>query len=65
MFEEMSGIHIPDIKIVMAVENNEPMVFEKKIYDYVPELLKKLETYKSYYEQKQQDKLLANAGSPF
>ena len=65
MFEEMTKIHIPDIKIVMAVEDSEPIVFEKTIYDFIPGLLTKLETYKTYYEQKQQEKLLANAGSPF
>ena len=65
MFEEMTKIHIPDIKIVMAVEDNEPIVFEKTIYDFIPGLLTKLETYKTYYEQKQQEKLLANAGSPY
>ena len=65
MFEEMTKIHIPDIKIVMAVENSEPIVFEKTIYDYIPGLLTKLETYKAYYQQKQEEKLLANAGSPF
>ena len=65
MFEEMTKIHIPDIKIVMAVENSEPILFEKTIYDYIPGLLTKIETYKNYYEEKQQEKLLANAGSPF
>ena len=65
MFEEMTKIHIPDIKIVMAVENSEPILFEKTIYDFIPGLLTKIETYKSYYEEKQQEKLLANAGSPF
>tara|TARA_R100000697_G_scaffold60444_1_gene73395 strand:+ start:1640 stop:2347 length:708 start_codon:yes stop_codon:yes gene_type:complete len=65
MFEEMTKIHIPDIKIVMAVEDSEPIVFEKTIYDFIPGLLTKLETYKTYYEQKQQEKLLANAGSPY
>ena len=61
----MTKIHIPDIKIVMAVENSEPILFEKTIYDYIPGLLTKIETYKSYYQQKQEEKLLANAGSPF
>ena len=65
MFEEMTKIHIPDIKIVMAVENSEPILFEKTIYDFIPGLLTKIETYKTYYQQKQEEKLLANAGSPF
>ena len=49
----------------MAVENSEPILFEKTIYDYIPGLLTKIETYKNHYEEKQQEKLLANAGSPF
>ena len=35
MFEEMTKIHIPEINKVMAVENTEPILFEKTIYDFI------------------------------
>ena len=35
MFEERTGLPVPNIAIIIAVENNEPQVFEEKRDNYV------------------------------
>lgn len=39
MFEERTGISIPRIAIVMAVENEEPLLFVKKRNDYIDDFI--------------------------
>lgn len=39
MFEERTGIPIPRIAIVMAVENEEPLLFVKKRNDYIDDFI--------------------------
>lgn len=39
MFEERTGIPIPRIAIIMAVENEEPLLFVKKRNDYIDDFI--------------------------
>lgn len=39
MFEERTGIAIPRIAIIMAVENEEPLLFVKKRNDYIDDFI--------------------------
>ena len=67
MFEFLTKIHIPNIVICMAVENDEPVLFEDTIYPYVPTLLSKLEEYHAYHDNERMDEIIedqiAKAGS--
>ena len=45
MFEERTGIAVPRIAIVMAVENSEPLLFVKKRDDYIEEFISLRNTY--------------------
>lgn len=40
MFEEMTGIPVPDIAILIAVKQDEPQVFIEKRDDWAKSLLK-------------------------
>ena len=53
---------IPAIEC-MAVENNEPIVFEDTIYPYVPQLLSKVEEYHAHFEEQTIAHQIANAGA--
>ena len=63
MFEYVTTYHIPNIVICMAVENNEPIVFEDTIYPYVPQLLSKVEEYHAHFEEQTIAHQIANAGA--
>ena len=63
MFEYVTTYHIPNIVICMAVENNEPIVFEDTIYPYVPQLLSKVEEYHAHFEDETIAHQIANAGA--
>jgi genome maintenance exonuclease 1 len=45
MFEEMYGIEIHDIAIIMSVERGLPMVFKEKTDKFVAPLCKRINTY--------------------
>lgn len=45
MFEERTGIPVADTVIVMAVENDEPQIFEQKRDPYVEGLMQRIEEY--------------------
>jgi genome maintenance exonuclease 1 len=45
MFEEMYGITINDIVIIMSVEKGLPLVFKQKIEDYIAPLCQRINTY--------------------
>ena len=63
MFEYVTTYHIPNIVICMAIENNEPIVFEDTIYPYVPQLLSKVEEYHAHFEDESIAHQIANAGA--
>jgi genome maintenance exonuclease 1 len=50
MYEEMIGTPIDDIVIIMAVENDQPLVFKQKTSDHIHGLVKAIQYYKE--EQK-------------
>ena len=52
MFESLTGIHIPKIVIVMAIDNEKPAVYEESIYQWTAQLLDKIERYKAYVNEK-------------
>ena len=45
MFEEATGIKTDDIVIAIAVEDDEPQIFEKKREEYEPILMDFLKEY--------------------
>ena len=45
MFEEATGIHTPDIVVAIAVEDDYPQIFERKVYEYEPILMDFLKEY--------------------
>ena len=45
MFEEATGIHTPDIVVAIAVEDDQPQIFERKVYEYEPILMDFLKEY--------------------
>lgn len=49
MYEELTGIPVPRIVIVMAVENDFPLLFVKKRSDYIDDFIKLRKQYKSMY----------------
>jgi genome maintenance exonuclease 1 len=46
MYEEMIGTPIDDIVIIMAVENDQPLVFKQKTSDHIHGLVKAIQYYK-------------------
>jgi genome maintenance exonuclease 1 len=46
MYEEMIGTPIDDIIIIMAVENDLPLIFKQKTADHIPGLVKAINYYK-------------------
>jgi len=50
MFEERTGISIPRIAIIMAVEGNDPLLFVKKRDDYIDNFISLRLQYASMYE---------------
>jgi len=38
MYEELIGTPIEDIVIIMAVDNDEPLIFKEKTSNYIEEL---------------------------
>ena len=63
MFEHLTGYHIPNVAILMTVENGEPLLFEETIYPYVQQLLNKLEEYHAHFENEQIEAQISNAGA--
>ena len=51
----------------MAIENDNPVVYEESIYEHIPNLIKKIETFHEYYDNKNLDNTIEasidNAGS--
>jgi hypothetical protein len=45
MFEELYGIHIPNIVILMSVERGIPLVFKEQTDKFFPPLCKRINTY--------------------
>lgn len=48
MYEELTGIPIPNLKILIAVDGDEPQIFEEKRDRWIKGLL----DYRNQYEQK-------------
>jgi hypothetical protein len=48
MFEERTGIPLPQLVIIMDIDNNNPKVFVEKRDDWVKQLLKAIEDYKQW-----------------
>jgi hypothetical protein len=46
MYEEMIGVPIDDIVIIMAVENEQPLLFKQKTSDHIHGLVKAIKYYK-------------------
>ena len=46
MYEEMIGVPIDDIVIIMAVEDDQPLIFKQKTQDHIPGLVKAIQYYK-------------------
>ena len=49
MYEEMIGLPIHNLVIIMAVENEQPLVFEEKTEDHIDGLVKAIKFYKDQY----------------
>ena len=47
MYEEMIGQPIDDLVIIMAVEDEEPLLFQQKTADHIPGLVKAINFYKN------------------
>jgi len=45
MYEEMIGTPIDNLVIIMAVENEKPLVFQQKTADHIPGLVKAIDYY--------------------
>lgn len=46
MYKELTGISVKDIVIIMAVDNESPLVFREKVIDHIPGLVNAIKTYK-------------------
>jgi len=46
MYEELIGIPIDNLVIIMAVEDEEPLLFQQKTEDHIPGLVKAIKFYK-------------------
>jgi hypothetical protein len=49
MYEEMTGIPVPQLVILIAVEDRDPQVFVEKRNSWVPGLLKYRDLYEHTY----------------
>ena len=47
MYEEMIGVPIDDLVIIMAVEDEEPLLFQQKTADHIPGLVKAIKFYQN------------------
>jgi genome maintenance exonuclease 1 len=47
MYEEMIGVPIDNLVIIMAVENEQPLVFKQKTADHIHGLVKAINFYKN------------------
>jgi genome maintenance exonuclease 1 len=50
MYEEMIGLPINNLVIIMAVEDEQPLVFEEKTEDHIDGLVKAIQFYKNQYK---------------
>ena len=50
MYEEMIGVPIHNLVIIMAVEDEQPLVFEEKTEDHIDGLVKAIQFYKNQYK---------------
>lgn len=57
MYEDMTGIKVNQLVILMAVDHEKPLLFIQKPYDYVPKLIEALRYYKELNKQKQESSL--------
>ena len=46
MYEELVGIPIHDLVIIMAVEDNKPLIFKQKTEDHIDGLVKAIDYYR-------------------
>jgi len=46
MYEEMIGTPIDNLVIIMAVEDEQPLLFKQKTADHIPGLVKAINFYK-------------------
>jgi hypothetical protein len=47
MYEEMIGVPIDNLVIIMAVEDEEPLLFQQKTADHIPGLVKAIKFYQN------------------
>ena len=52
MFEELTGISIPNIIIIITVDHEGVQVFEERRDNYANELIKVVKNYKKYIQEK-------------
>jgi genome maintenance exonuclease 1 len=52
MYEELVGVAIDDIVIMMAVEDNEPIVFKEKVSDHIDGLVKAIQVYQKSIDKR-------------
>jgi genome maintenance exonuclease 1 len=50
MYEEMIGLPINNLVVIMAVEDEQPLVFEEKTGDHIDGLVKAIKFYKDQYK---------------
>jgi len=50
MYEEMIGLPINNLVVIMAVENEQPLVFEEKTENHIDGLVKAIQFYKDQYK---------------
>ena len=46
MTEELTGHHINNLTIIMAVDNEQPIIFKEKTEDHIDGLVKAIQFYK-------------------
>lgn len=49
--QELTGIPIKKIRIIMAVEDSQPLLFEENVRDYVPDLVQSIKYFNSIYNK--------------
>jgi genome maintenance exonuclease 1 len=50
MYEEMIGIPINNLVIIMAVEDEQPLIFKQQTQDHILGLVKAIQFYKDQYK---------------
>jgi genome maintenance exonuclease 1 len=50
MYEELIGVTIDNLVIIMAVENEQPLLFQEKTEDHIDGLVKAIKFYKDQYK---------------